>query len=109
MAHYDHIFFVCTNDRGSDSPKKSCGASGAEAVLERLKAHAKTRRGTARVRVTRAGCLGLCQKGCVVAVFSDDAAVPQTWYGHVTPADAEALFDSHVLHQTPYAPLVQPT
>lgn len=109
MARFEHIFFVCTNDRGADSPKKSCAGCGGIALLDSLKQLVKDHNLRQQVRVTRAGCLDLCQRGCVVAVFSRDAAIAQTWYSQVTPADAEALFTSHVLHNTPLARLVQTT
>lgn len=109
MTPYKHIFFVCTNDRGEDSRKQSCGQCQGPEVLERLKAWTRAHNLRKTVRVTRSGCLDLCSKGCVVAAFSDDAAMPQTWYTHVTPAQADALMSSHVLAETPYAPLVSQT
>lgn len=106
MAPYKHIFFVCLNDRGAGHRKQSCAQHQGEAVLDSLKAWTRRHNVRASVRVTRAGCLDLCSQGCVVAVFSDDAAMPQTWYVRVTPAHADALMSSHVLANTPYAPLV---
>lgn len=109
MALYKHIFFVCINNRGEGSRKQSCGQCRGEEVLERLKAWTRAQNLRKTVRVTRAGCLDLCSQGCVVAAFSDDAAMPQTWYTHVTPAQVDALMSSHVLANAPFAPLVRQT
>lgn len=105
MTPFQHIFFVCNNDRGAESPKKSCQQSGAAEVFAQLRQQVIAHNLRKHVRVTTSGCLGLCQQGCVVAVFSADARMPQTWYTHVTAQDVQALFASHVLSQTPYVRL----
>jgi (2Fe-2S) ferredoxin len=59
-----------------------------------------------KVRVTSAGCLDLCARGCAVAVFSADPSTPETWYSNLTPADAEAIVRDHLVGNTPVAALV---
>jgi (2Fe-2S) ferredoxin len=106
MARFEHLLFVCTNSREAQSPgsagspgspKPSCAARGGEALLARLKELTREHRLQGKVRVTRSGCLDYCSKGCALVAFSADAPAAQTWYTHVTAADAEALFNSHVL------------
>lgn len=88
---------VCQNERAPDNPKGCCASKGAARLLERLKelAHAHGLKG--QVRVTGSGCLDLCSKGCAVVVFSADPPGAETWYGHLKPADADALFEAHIL------------
>lgn len=45
-----------------------------------------------QVNIIRTGCFGLCQKGPIVAVYPDE-----TFYTHVTPADAERIIKEHVI------------
>jgi (2Fe-2S) ferredoxin len=97
MARFEHIIFVCTNSRDAQSPRGSCAARGGEALLERLKELTRQHKLQSKVRVTRSGCLDYCSKGCALVAFSANAPAAQTWYTHVTAADAEALFDSHVV------------
>ena len=97
MARFRHILFVCTNERAPGDPRGSCAARGAKELLGRLKALTHEHGLQGKVRATAAGCLDMCAGGCAVAVFSEEGPAPQTWYVGVTPDDAEALFESHVL------------
>ena len=44
------------------------------------------------VVVFQSGCFGLCQRGPVVIVYPDE-----TFYGHMTVKDVEALCKEHIL------------
>jgi (2Fe-2S) ferredoxin len=97
VARYQHLVFVCTNERDPSDPRGSCTARGSAAILDRLKELTHEHKLKGRVRVTQSGCLDYCAKGCTVAVFSRDPRLRETWYTRVTPADAEELFNSHIL------------
>ena len=76
---------VCTNDRHGE--RKAC-ADGQSALLrEQLKeAVAQRPQFQGRVRVSAAGCLGLCARGPNVLLY------PQSvWFSGVTPADLPQL------------------
>lgn len=108
MARFKHVLFVCTNDRDASDPRGSCAARGGEELLGRLKELVAEHKLKGKVRVTRSGCLDYCAKGCAVATFSAGKPAPETWYTHATVADAEALFESHVLRDERLARLVEP-
>lgn len=97
MARFDHIVFVCTKERDKDDAKGSCYHRGSPELLERMKKLTKEHKLKGRVRVTSAGCLDYCAKGCAVAIFSAGKPAPETWYTRLTPDDAEELFETHVL------------
>lgn len=97
MARYRHLLLVCTHDRDASDPRGSCAARGSRELLGQLKGLAHEHGEVETVRATASGCLGMCKRGCAVAVFSEDVPAAETWYCHVTPDDAEALFEGHVL------------
>lgn len=42
------------------------------------------------VMITNTGCFGICEKGPVVVVYPEGV-----WYGNVSEADVEEIFDEH--------------
>ncbi len=103
------MVFVCTNQRDESDPRGSCAARGSEQILDRLKELTHLHKLKGKVRVTRSGCLDFCAKGCTVAIFSEEHSIRETWYTHVTPEDADALFEEHILGGKRLARLVEPT
>ena len=108
MARFKHLLFVCNNERDADDPKGSCAHRGGDALAARLKELVAEHKLKGKVRVVRSGCLDYCAKGCVVTAFSGEGPVGETWYTHATPADADALFESHVLKGERLERLVEP-
>jgi len=88
--------FVCVNERDPASPKGCCAAKEAREVRSRLKklAHDAGLRG--RIRINSAGCLDRCAQGVTIVVYPE-----AVWYGHVTVADVDELFDRHVIGGEP--------
>lgn len=82
---------VCTNDRGLDATKPSCGAGCGLDLYHRLKDLVKERGLKETVLVTRTGCLKQCSRGATVAVWPANH-----WYGRVEPVDAEALLKAEL-------------
>lgn len=91
------MVFVCTKARDKDDPKGSCAVRGSSDLLERMKELTKEHKLKGRVRVTSAGCLDYCEKGCTVAIYSAEGEARETWYTHVQPSDADRLFETHIL------------
>lgn len=75
---YEKQIFVCTNDRKGEKP--SCGDQNGEAVFQELRRIAKERGlsaiggsasgGHPRIRVAQAKCLGQCNTGVNIMVYS---------------------------------------
>ena len=97
MSRFRHLLFVCTNARDPNDPKGCCAAKGSKQLLDRLKALTAEHKLKGQVRVTSSGCLDCCAKGCAVVAFSEGSPKPETWYTRLTPGDADALFEHHVL------------
>lgn len=97
MARFKHLVFVCANRRDANDTRGSCAARGSEALLDRLKQRTHEHGLKGKVRVTHSGCLDFCAKGCTVAIFSEQPEARETWYTRVTPADADELFEKHIL------------
>jgi (2Fe-2S) ferredoxin len=85
-----HIL-VCTNDRGADAPKASCGQRRSAALYDRLRDVVRARGLRDTVLVTRTGCLKHCSRGSTVAVWPSNH-----WYGGVTLEDVERLLDAEL-------------
>jgi (2Fe-2S) ferredoxin len=93
MTFYDLHVFVCENEREAGNPKGCCVSKGSKAFTAKLKEICKTK-GTPgkKIRVNKAGCLDFCSLGAVVVIY------PQgVWYRGVTEADAEEVYEKHIL------------
>lgn len=89
MPRPDFQILVCTNDRGPDSERASCGRRGGLELYQRLKDGVRARGLRDRVLITRTGCLRHCSRGPAVCVWPGN-----DWHGRVEPADADALLEA---------------
>ncbi|OPY04258.1 MAG: Ferredoxin, 2Fe-2S [Syntrophaceae bacterium PtaB.Bin038] len=79
-----HVF-VCTNDRHGE--RKSCADGNGNARLkEHLKNGVQSRGWKGRVRVSSAGCMGLCGRGPNVMVYPQ-----KVWFAGASPEDGEKI------------------
>jgi (2Fe-2S) ferredoxin len=106
MARFQHLFFVCQKNRAPGHSKGSCCDKGSEELLSRLKALTQKHGLKGKVRVTASGCLDFCAQGCSLVAFSPGHERVETWYTGVRPDDAEALFEAHILNDSPLSRLV---
>jgi (2Fe-2S) ferredoxin len=81
-----HIF-VCTNDRGGKA--KACADGQSPVVRSAMKEEIKERGWKGRVRVSKSGCMGLCQDGPNVIVYPQ-----KIWFSGVSPDDLSQVFSS---------------
>lgn len=84
---FKRTLFVCTHAR-EGGERASCAAAGRGgfALFEALKAEVKARGLKGAVRVSRSGCLDLCEQGPNAFLYPEG-----TWYNHLTAADAPRL------------------
>lgn len=83
-----HIF-VCVNQRPADHPKGCCADKGGEKLREQLKSEcAKVDKS---VRVSRAVCLGPCERGANLVIYPDNV-----WYCGIKASDISEIVEKHV-------------
>ncbi|MCK5803381.1 MAG: (2Fe-2S) ferredoxin domain-containing protein [Lentisphaeria bacterium] len=85
-SRYECHVFVCTNDRHGE--RKSCADGDAALVRSALKKGVGDRGWKPRVRVSQAGCLGVCAKGPNVMIYPQ-----KIHFSAVTLADVDAILD----------------
>ena len=101
MAEYHAHILVCTNSEGAED-KRHCGDKGGLAVWQAFRA-ARAKFGLEReVTISKTGCTGqhapLASTQATVIIYGPDPAQGGTWY-RATPAEAEELFQEHVIHR----------
>ncbi len=92
MSLFERHIFVCENVRREGHPRGCCAEKGSAAVRARLKALIQEHGLRGRVRANKAGCLDQCEQGVTVVVYPE-----AVWYGRVTLADVDELFERHIL------------
>ena len=90
MSYYQYHLFFCTNRR-DDEP--SCGAFGSNDARDYIKERCKALgiHGEGQVRINKAGCLGRCEHGPVIAVYPD-----AVWYTYVDREDLDEIVERHL-------------
>ena len=78
-----HIF-VCTNDR--KGVRKSCADNDSQLIKARLKEFVNGNGWKGKVRVSSAGCLGLCEKGPNVIIYPQ-----RIWFSAVCAAELDEI------------------
>lgn len=83
-----HIF-ICSNIRENNPGNPGCGTKGGGALKNKLKEAVKERGWTGKVRVSTAGCLGLCAQGPNVLLH------PQgIWFPGVKETDLDTILET---------------
>lgn len=93
-------FFVCINTRPPFA-KPSCGQCAGNEILFRLRELAEQAGVQEQVKINGTTCLGPCEQGAVIVVYP--AGI---WYGGVTLADVEEIFEFHVKLNQPVTRLL---
>ena len=88
---FDAHLFVCTNRRPDGHRRGSCAARGSEALRDYMKARAKEL-GIPNLRVNSAGCLDRCELGPCLVIYPEGV-----WYCIGSPADVDAILQTHVI------------
>jgi len=91
---FEKLILVCLNDRADG--RASCLPRGAAEVHARLKEWVRLNGLSARVRVSKSGCLDQCSHGTTVVVLPEFR-----WYGGVTPEDIDRIAADHLADLVP--------
>ena len=81
-----HIF-VCTNDRGGE--RKSCADNNSALVKAQLKEAVNNKGWKGKVRVSTAGCMGLCAEGPNVMIYPQ-----KIWFSAVSPGAIDEIIEA---------------
>jgi predicted metal-binding protein len=76
-------FFICTHSR---EDRASCAGRGSMELASDLKSWVKDNDLKTKIKITKSGCLGLCEEGIAAVCYPEGR-----WYTHVKPTDIEAL------------------
>ncbi len=96
MPAFERHVFVCHNTRPAGAPRRSCTTDGNSELFARLQQLSKAAGLAGRVRINKSGCLDQCEHGPVVVVYPEGV-----WYGSVTPDDAAAIVEEHLVGGCP--------
>lgn len=86
VPYLAHVF-VCTNDRKGE--RRSCADNDAVVIKETLKEGANERGWRGKVRISTAGCMGLCADGPNLIIYPQ-----KIWFSAVSPADVEEILST---------------
>ena len=70
MKFKKHIF-ICTNDRGEESARKSCGSCGGMDLRKELVKMINDNGLKGKVRANKSGCLDVCEHGPAIVIYPE--------------------------------------
>ncbi|MBX7180591.1 MAG: (2Fe-2S) ferredoxin domain-containing protein [Bacteroidia bacterium] len=87
---YDKHIFICTNQRVPGT-RPSCGEQEGLALVQEFKRQLNHKKLPISVRAQKCGCLDVCEKGPMVAIYPD-----AVFYGGVQVKDIQEIIESHI-------------
>ena len=100
MKFKKHIF-ICTNDRGEESARKSCGSCGGMDLRKELVKMINDNGLKGKVRANKSGCLDDCEYGPAVEIFTEGH-----WYLGFEKKDLIRIFDISIHSNKPAPELI---
>ena len=100
MKFKKHIF-ICTNDRGKENARKSCGSCGGMDLRKELVKMINDNGLKGKVRANKSGCLDVCENGPAVVIYPEGH-----WYLGVEKKDLKRIFDTSILSNKPAPELI---
>ena len=98
---YDKHIFICTNDRGDNSTRQSCGRRGGLEIRKEFVRLVNEHGLKGKVRANKSGCLDMCEEGPAVVTY------PQGfWYLDVKKRNIHKIFHESVIGDKPVSDLV---
>ena len=101
MKFEKHIF-ICTNDRGENSSRKSCGACGGMEIRREFVKMINEAGLKGKVRANKSGCLDVCEQGPALVVYPSGY-----WYLGIEEKDLNLIFNESVVGDKPVPELVE--
>jgi (2Fe-2S) ferredoxin len=92
---YDIHIFVCNNQR-KEGEKRSCGEQHGLELVGAFKKQINDLKLPIKIRVNRAGCLGICDFGPTIVIYPE-----AIFYVGVEVADVDEIVKSHILNHKP--------
>lgn len=87
---YDKHIFICNNQRVPGT-RPSCGEQEGLALVQEFKRQLNNKKLPISVRAQKCGCLDVCEKGPMVAVYPEGV-----FYGGVRTQDVTEIIESHI-------------
>ena len=84
---FERYVFVCTNER-TDGERVSCGKTCGKELHAQLKDAVKVARMTNHIRVSKSGCMDVCEEGPNILIYPDNV-----WLHHVELSDMPAILE----------------
>jgi len=88
MKKPDHVILVCCSFRQGQESKGKCARKGGPGLLPLLEEGLEDR-GLDNVLISSTGCLNVCDKGPVMAVYPEGH-----WYGEMNEDRLETVLDA---------------
>ena len=98
---FDKHIFICTNDRGENSSRQSCGACGGIDIRKDFVKLINESGLKGKVRANKSGCLDICEKGPAIVIYPKGF-----WYLRLERKNIEKLFKHSVIGDEPVKELI---
>ena len=98
---YSKHIFICTNDRGENSSRKSCGACGGMEIRKEFVKMINEAGLKGKVRANKSGCLDVCEQGPALVVYPSGY-----WYLGIEEKNIEKIFKYSVIGDEPVPELI---
>jgi (2Fe-2S) ferredoxin len=90
---YDKHIFICTNQRGPNATRRSCGESHGMEIVDAFKKKLKEKNLPFPVRAQKAGCLDICDFGQTIAIYPEGV-----FYVGVEMSDVDEIIEEHIVN-----------
>jgi|TARA_B100001964_G_C14144836_1_gene559180 (2Fe-2S) ferredoxin len=87
-----HVF-VCTNQRSLDRGSQDCASCGGNELRLQLVKLVNKHGLKGKVRINKAGCLDVCEKGPAMVIYPDEY-----WYLNIKDDNIETIFTQSIMN-----------
>ena len=98
---FDKHIFICTNDRGKNSSRQSCGdCGGLDIRMEFVKLINESGL-KGKVRANKSGCLDICEQGPAIVIYPKGF-----WYLGIERKNIKKIFKHSIIDDEPVPELI---